>query len=56
MAAIGGSKDGTAQRHDSVHSLAIEDDMIARRQQPFKSVAKTNYFPTELVRCEHYRT
>ena len=54
MAAIGGTKNCPAQRHDSVHSLPIENDVIARRQQAFKSVAKTNHFPAELVRCQHY--
>ena len=54
MAAIGGTKNRPAQRHDSVHSLPIENDVIARRQQAFKSIAKTNHFPAELVRCEHH--
>src|SRR4029077_13425956 len=54
MAAIGGTKNCPAQRHDSVHSLPIENDVIARRQQAFKAITKTNHFPTELVRCEHY--
>mgnify|MGYP003693802601 CR=1 FL=1 len=47
-------KNCPAQRHDSVHSLPIENDVIARRQQPFKAIAKTNHFPAELVRCQHY--
>ena len=54
MAAIGGTENCPAQRHDSVHSLPIENDVIARRQQAFKSIAKTNHFPAELVRCQHY--
>ena len=54
MAAIGGTENCPAQRHDSVHSLPIENDVIARRQQAFKAIAKTNHFPAELVRCEHY--
>jgi hypothetical protein len=31
MAAIGGTKNCPTQRHDSVHSLPIENDVIARR-------------------------
>jgi hypothetical protein len=54
MAAISCTKNCPAQRHDSVHSLPIENDVIARRQQAFKAIAKTKHFPTELVRCEHY--
>src|SRR4029077_612781 len=54
MAAISGTKDCPAQRHDSVYSLSVENDVIARWHQPFKSVAKTNHFPAKLVRCEHY--
>ena len=42
MATIGSTKNGPAQRHDSVHSLPIENDVIARRQQAFKAIAKTN--------------
>src|SRR5207247_7563838 len=54
MAAISGTKNRSAQRHDSVHSLPIENDVIARRQQAFKAIAKTNHFPAELIRCQHY--
>ena len=54
MAAIGGTKNRPAQRHDSGHSLPIENDVIARRQQAFKAIAKTNHFPSELIRCQHY--
>src|SRR5438477_2712736 len=54
MAAISGTKNCSAQRHDSVHSLPIQNDVIARRQQAFKAIAKTNHFPAELIRCQHY--
>src|SRR6476659_1578864 len=54
MAAISGTKNCPAERHDSVHSLPIENDIIAWRQQAFKPIAKTNHFPAELVRCQHY--
>src|SRR5215472_10768135 len=54
MSAIGRAEDRPAQRHDSVHGLPIENDEIARRQQPFKSSAKTHHFPAELVRREHH--
>ena len=33
--------------------LPIENDVIARRKQAFKSVAKTDHFPAEFVRGEH---
>jgi len=36
--------------------VPIENDVIARRKQTLKSIAKTDYFPTELVRSEHDRT
>ena len=55
MAAIGCTENCPAQRHDSVHSLPIENDVIARRQQAFKAVAKTNHFPAELIRCQRLR-
>ena len=29
-------------------------NVIARRQQAFKAIAKTNHFPAKLVRCQHY--
>ena len=54
MAAIGCADNRAAQRHDSVHCLPIENDVIAGRKKAFKSIAKTNHFPAELVRCEHY--
>src|SRR6476620_6582062 len=54
MTAIGGPKNCPAERHDSVHSLPIENDVIAWRQQAFKPIAKTNHFPAELVGCQHY--
>ena len=54
MAAIGGTNNRPAQRHDSVHSLPIENDVIAGRQQAFKAIAKTNHFPAELIRRQHY--
>jgi hypothetical protein len=54
MAAIGGPKIVPPERHDSVHSVSVENDVIARRQQAFKAIAKTNHFPAELVRCQHH--
>src|SRR6266705_2903636 len=54
MAAISSTKNRAAQRHDSVHSLPIENHVIARREQAFKAISKTNHFPAELIRCQHY--
>src|SRR6266481_5078865 len=54
MDAIRGTQDRPSERHDSTHSLPVENDVIARRKQTFESVAKTNHFPPELVRCEYY--
>src|SRR5882724_7085254 len=54
MAAIGGTKNCPAQRQDSLHSLPIENHVIARREQAFKAISKTNHFPAELIRCQHY--
>ena len=42
------------KRHDSVHSLPIDNDAIDRRKQPFKPSRKLNDFPAELVRREHH--
>src|SRR2546430_6000553 len=43
------------KKHDSVHSLPIENQVIATREQAFKAISKTNHFPAELIRCQHYR-
>jgi len=45
MAAIRCADDGAAQRHDSINTFAIENNVIAGRKKPFKSVAKTNDVP-----------
>src|SRR6266478_5258945 len=53
MAAIGCTDDCAAQRHDSINTFAIENDVIAGRKKPLKSVAKTNDVPAELFRSQH---
>ena len=56
VAAIRSTENGASKRHDPVYSVPIENDVIARRKQTLKSIAKTDYFPTELVRGEYDRT
>src|SRR5205814_7433854 len=47
VAAIRRTENGASKRHDPVYSVPIENDVIARRKQTLKSIAKTDYFPTE---------
>src|SRR5438874_5119837 len=54
MAAIGSTENRSSKGHDSVYGLPIENDVIARRQQAFKAIAKPNHFPSKLVRCQYY--
>src|ERR1051326_3762464 len=53
VAAIRRTENGASKRHNSVYSAPVENDVIARGKQTLKSIAKTDYFPTELVRSEH---
>src|SRR5438067_410373 len=50
MAAIRRANNCPTQRHDSFGALAIKHDVIARRQQSFKAIAKSDYFPAKFVR------
>ena len=56
MTAIGCADHRASQRHDSVDALPIENDMIARWEKSFESIAKPDHFPTEFFCCEHDST
>src|SRR5262249_1926089 len=56
VAAIRRTENSASKRHNSVYSVPTENDVIARGKQTLKSIAKTDHFPTELVRSEHDRT
>ena len=53
MSAIGRADDSAAKRHDTIGPFAIENDVIARRKQAFKAIAKTDDFPAKFFRGEH---
>jgi len=51
MTAVGGTDDGSAERHDAFGAFAIEHDIIARGNRPSKP-SGTRLFPTELFARE----
>src|SRR5882724_3909182 len=53
MSAIGCADDRSAARHDAGSIAALEDFVIARRQQTFEAVEETDYFPTQFVSGEN---
>src|SRR6266404_929378 len=54
MPTIGCADDGSSQRHDSVGTFPIQDDVIPWWKKSLKTVAKANHFPAKLFSRENY--
>ena len=53
VSTIGRADDGAAQSHDSIGAFPVQDDVISRWKESFKSITKAEDFPAKFLGGEH---